>query len=118
MYERRKHPLASPRVFVRRVTKNLAIGIVLVVVSLAACMAGFVCIEGLGAMDAFLNASMLLSGMGPVHIPVTNAGKMFAGIYAIYSGFAVLGIAGVIFAPVVHRVLHRFHVAEDVAPKG
>jgi hypothetical protein len=67
-------------------------------------------LEDLGALDAFLNASMLLSGMGPLHNPSTTAGKVFAALFALYSGFAVLGIAGIIFAPVVHRVFHRFHI--------
>ena len=60
-------------------------------------------------MDSFLNASMILGGMGPIWSPQTSAGKIFAGIYALYSGLAVLAIVGVMFAPAVHRFLHRFH---------
>ena len=82
----------------------------LVVISLAVGMLGYHGFENLSWLDAFLNASMILSGMGPVTSPVTTGGKLFAGIYALYSGFAVLVIAGVIFAPVVHRFLHRFHL--------
>ena len=55
---------------------------------------------------------MILSGMGPLHNPATTGGKLFAGIYAIYCGFAVLGIAAIMFAPIVHRLFHRFHIAE------
>ena len=69
--------------------------------------------EGLPWIDAFLNAAMILSGMGPLLQPVTRAGKLFAGLYALYSGLAVLVIARVIFGPIVHRFLHRFHIAED-----
>jgi len=61
-------------------------------------------------MDAFLNASMLLGGMGPVTVPVTFGGKLFAGLYALYCGLAVILVAGVILAPVAHRILHTFHV--------
>jgi hypothetical protein len=60
-------------------------------------------------MDSFLNASMILGGMGPIWSPQTDAGKIFAGLYALYSGLAVLAIVGVMFAPAVHRFLHRFH---------
>jgi hypothetical protein len=85
----------------------------MVVVSLAIGMAGYKWTESLDWLDSFLNASMILSGMGPVNVPQTVAGKLFAGVYALYSGFAVLAIAAVMFAPVIHRVLHRFHIEED-----
>jgi len=81
--------------------------------SLAIGMSGYAWTESLGWLDAFLNAAMILSGMGPVNVPQTVAGKLFAGFYALYSGFAVLAIAAVMFAPVIHRVLHRFHIEED-----
>ena len=61
---------------------------------------------------------MILSGMGPLHFPATPGGKLFAGLYAIYCGFAVLVIAALAFAPVIHRVLHRFHLEEDVEDEG
>ena len=112
MYEKRHQPLASREVFARRIAKSAAVGLALIVVSLAIGMAGYAALEGLGALDAFLNASMILSGMGPLHNPRTDAGKLFAGLYALYSGLAVLGIAAVIIAPLVHRVLHRFHLEE------
>jgi hypothetical protein len=89
---------------------STAIGIGLVVVSLFAGMAGYHGYEGLSWLDAFLNASMILSGMGPVTNPVTTGGKIFAGLYALYSGFAVLAIASIMLAPAVHRFLHRFHI--------
>src|SRR5258706_8142369 len=85
----------------------------MVAISLAVGMVGYGMLESLGPLDAFLNAAMILSGMGPLHNPRTDAGKVFAGIYALYSGFAVLVIAGVTFAPAIHRVLHRFHLADD-----
>jgi hypothetical protein len=107
-------PLAPPHVFVRRLLTSAAVGLTLVIVSLAIGMAGYHGYEGLPWIDAFLNASMILSGMGPLLQPMTTGGKLFAGFYALYSGLAVLVIAGVIFGPVVHRFLHRFHLeAED-----
>jgi hypothetical protein len=107
-------PLASPREFVRRLAASALVGLGLIVVSLAVGMTGYHGYEGIPWIDAFLNASMILSGMGPILQPATTGGKLFAGFYALYSGLAVLVIAGVTFAPVVHRFLHRFHLeAED-----
>lgn len=73
-------------------------------------MAGYHVFEHLDWIDSFANASMLLSGMGPLEQPQTEAGKIFAGIYALYSGLAVILIAGITFAPIVHRFLHKFHL--------
>lgn len=103
-------PLAPPEVFARRLLASTAIGLALVIASLVVGMAGYHGYEGLPWIDAFLNAAMILSGMGPLMQPATTGGKLFAGIYALYSGLAVLVIAGVIFGPVVHRFLHRFHI--------
>ena len=112
-YERRHQPLASPEVFRRRLLRSGTFGFVIVTISLAAGMAGYSIFEGLDFVDSFLNTAMILSGMGPLHYPITVAGKIFAGIYALYSGFAVLVIAAITFAPVVHRVLHRFHLETE-----
>lgn len=113
MYDRLSRiPLAPRAVHRQRVLTAGKVGLVLIAISLAIGMAGYSAFEGLGPLDAFLNAAMILSGMGPVQNPQTVAGKIFAGIYAIFSGFAVLGIAAVIFAPVVHRIFHRLHIAD------
>ena len=112
-YERRQQPLASPKVFRRRLLRSGTFGIVTVAISLTVGVAGYSLFEGLGFLDSFVNAAMILSGMGPLHNPLTVAGKVFAGIYALYSGFAVLVIAAIAFAPVVHRVLHRFHLETE-----
>lgn len=72
-------------------------------------MAGYAYFEGLGWLDAYLNAAMLLGGEGPVEAPRTPGGKVFAGSYALYAGLIFLVVAGLVFAPVVHRLLHRFH---------
>jgi hypothetical protein len=81
--------------------------------SLVIGMAGYAYFEGLPWLDAFLNASMLLGGMGPVESPATPLGKLFAGFYALYSGLVFLVLAGIVLAPVMHRVLHRFHWTDD-----
>ena len=76
-------------------------------------MLGYHWLEHMRWIDAFANAAMILSGMGPIDPLKTDGGKLFAGLYAIYSGLAVIIIAGVVFAPVVHRFLHRFHLDLD-----
>ena len=115
MFERRQERLAPRQVFNRRLALSGAIGLGLVVVSLAAGMAGYAGLEGLSVADAFINAAMILSGMGPLFSPETTAGKLFAGFYALYSGFAVLAIPAIVFAPVVHRVMHHFHLEDQLA---
>lgn len=79
------------------------------VLSLLLGMSGYVYFERLSWTDAFLNAAMLLGGMGPVNNPRTEGGKLFAGSYALFAGVVFLVVAGIMAGPVVHRVLHRFH---------
>jgi hypothetical protein len=86
---------------------------VLTVFSLAIGMIGYHALERLSWLDAFLNASMLLGGMGPVATPTTDGGKLFAGLYALYCGLMVIIVAGIILAPLAHRILHRFHLEEQ-----
>ncbi|TMH44809.1 MAG: hypothetical protein E6H56_01195 [Betaproteobacteria bacterium] len=113
MYERHGQPLLSRRLFVRRVVRSLAAGALIITVSLSVGMLGYHWLENMRWIDAFANAAMILSGMGPLEPLKTDGGKLFAGLYAIYSGLAVILIAGVVFAPVVHRFLHRFHLEPD-----
>ena len=112
-FERRAQKLASPAVYRRRLAQSGLVGLAMVAVSLAIGMAGYSWFEGLGWIDSFENAAMILSGMGPLHNPATDGGKLFAGLYALFSGFAVLVIAAVTFAPAVHRMLHRFHLQTE-----
>jgi hypothetical protein len=81
----------------------------LILFSLILGVAGYMFFEKLTVTDAFLNASMLLGGMGPVNTPVTTAGKIFAGIYALYAGLVFIATAALMLTPVIHRVIHRFH---------
>jgi hypothetical protein len=109
-FERRAQPLAPVRQFVLRLAHSGIIAVLLIAVSLLVGMLGYHTLERLSWTDAFLNASMLLGGMGPVNIPTTFGGKLFAGLYALYCGLAVIVVAGVILAPVAHRILHTFHM--------
>jgi hypothetical protein len=111
--EQRALPVMPWPAFLRRMLVSLAIGALVIGASLAIGMLGYHWTEGLGGMDSFINAAMILSGMGPLWSPVTDGGKLFAGLYALYSGLAVLAVAGVIFAPLVHRMLHRFHADDN-----
>ena len=111
-YEGRQHALLPFAAFAARLSRNFLSALALVGGSLAIGMLGYHGFERLGWTDSFLNASMLLSGMGPLESPQTEGGKLFAGFYALYSGLAVLVIASLMLAPLVHRLLHRFH-AED-----
>jgi len=113
MYEHRNQPPVSPARFARRVATSLLFAVALLLVSLLIGMAGYHTFEGLPWLDAFLNASMLLAGMGPVDPPRHEAGKLFAGLYALYAGLVFIVTAAVILMPVLHRVLHKFHVPED-----
>lgn len=106
----RVKPLLPTHDYLRRILSSVALGLGLIVVSLAAGMVGYHVLENLSWIDSFLNASMILSGMGPLWDPRSTGGKVFAGLYALYSGLAVLIIAGIMLAPAVHRFLHRFHL--------
>lgn len=113
MYESRKQPLLRPRDFLRRVLGHAAAAVVLLLASIALGMAGYMHYEHLAPLDAFLDTAMLLGGMGPVHIPVSDAGKLFAGCFALYAGIVFIATAALLLGPVAHRVLHRFHLDKD-----
>jgi len=112
-FERRNEPVLPWPAFLWRLAGSTLIGVGLVIVSLAIGMIGYRSLMGMSWIDAFVNASMILSGMGPLADPQTSGAKLFAGLYALFSGLAVLAIAGVVFAPVVHRFLHYLHADED-----
>lgn len=112
-----ERPLAWAR-FIDRMVKHGSIAVALILLSLGIGMVGYRGFEGLGWLDAFLNASMILGGMGPVDTVKSNGGKIFAGMYALYSGLVFLVVAGLLLAPVVHRILHRFHAEVAEAEAG
>lgn len=113
MYEHRKQRLADPSVFAKRLALNGFIGLCLLVFSLGLGMAGYHFFEGLSWIDSMLNASMILGGMGPVAPLQTVSGKLFASFYALYSGVVLLAAVGILAAPIFHRFMHYFHLAED-----
>jgi uncharacterized membrane protein len=112
-YESSREPIAPREVFFRRLRTNGQIALVLVAGSLAVGMAGYHFLGHLALIDAFLNAAMILSGMGPVDILTDAWAKLFAGLYAIYSGLTLVATAGLILAPIIHRFLHRFHIESE-----
>lgn len=113
MYEHHKQPLAKRSVFAKRLAWNGLIGLLFLLFSLAMGMLGYHYLENLSWIDALLNASMILGGMGPVDRVQTNAGKIFASFYALYSGVVLLAAVGILAAPIFHRFMHRFHLAEN-----
>jgi hypothetical protein len=113
MYESRHAPLASRHRFVRRLLNHFVLSMGVVALSLLVGIGGYRYFEGLDWLDAYLNAAMLLGGMGPVNPIRTTGGKVFAGLYALYAGMIVLVAASILIAPAFHRFLHRFHLEED-----
>jgi hypothetical protein len=113
MYERHKQPLASRDKFIRRLGLNALIGVGILLGSLGIGILGYHFLEGLSWIDSLLNASMILGGMGPVNPMRTNPGKLFASFYALYSGVVLLASVGVLAAPIFHRFLHHFHLADE-----
>jgi hypothetical protein len=110
-YERRSEPLAPPRRYLKRLMRSIAIGLATVALALGLGVVGYRLTGRLGWLDSFYNASMILGGMGPVDSrpSIPGAEKVFASIYALFSGFFILIIAGVMFGPVFHRFIHQFH---------
>lgn len=109
-FEHHRQPLASQRAFLQRVLRYLGLSFGIIAGSLAIGVLGYHFTEGLPWLDALLNASMILGGMGPVDPLHTAAGKWFASFYALFSGMVLLVAVGVLIAPVVHRFLHRLHL--------
>jgi hypothetical protein len=97
-------------VFLRHVARNALIAFPIIAASLFLGVLGYHVFGGLGWIDSLLNASMILTGMGPVDRMNTDAGKLFASAYALFSGIAFLSSVGVMLAPLLHRFIHRFHL--------
>lgn len=115
-YERRGEPLAPRNVFLRRAARAAAISATVIGAALVIGVAGYHFIAGLGWVDSILNASMILAGMGPVDTLPGDGAKLFASGYALFSGVVFLGVAGVIFAPFFHRIIHHFHLEIEPSP--
>lgn len=109
MYEVKSEKPVSRRRFARRLLAHVALALGLIGFSIGLGMAGYCGFERLGALDGFLNTAMLLGGMGPVNAPVTPAGKLFEGFFALYAGLVFIVTAALLFTPLLHRLMHRFH---------
>ena len=112
MYEHHRQPVLDRSRFVRRVARHGMVSCLLVAFSLSLGTVGYHLAAGLDWVDAFLNASMILTGMGQVDVLRTPAAKVFAALYALYSGIVFLLAASVLLAPALHRMLHRLHVQD------
>lgn len=113
LYEHHTQPLLPPRAFLQRMLAHGGLALAIVAAALALGMVGYRRTEGLSWLDAFLNAAMILSGMGEVAPLATSGGKLFAGLYALFSGLLILVTAGILAAPLVHRLLHRLHLEDE-----
>jgi len=110
MYEHRNRPLLSRAKFVARIARHLLLALLLIGIALGIGVLGYHYLGELSWIDSLLNASMILSGMGPVDPLHSSAWKIFASYYALFSGLAFIGIASLIIAPFAHRLIHRFHI--------
>ncbi len=112
-FEKLSEPLATREVFAGRLLRSMLFGALMVGLALFAGMAGYHVFEGLDWIDAFVSASMILSGMGVLAAPVSVEGKLFAGLYAIFCGLVLIAATAIMFTPVIHRFLHRMHMDDD-----
>jgi hypothetical protein len=112
-YERRADDLAPRSIFIKRIVGALGLALGVIFVSLCIGIAGYHLIAGFNWIDSLLEASMILGGMGPVNEMHGDASKIFASIYALFSGLVVIALMGIMLSPVVHRVMHKFHVDDD-----
>lgn len=112
-YENRDDKLITRFAFIARLLHSLFVVCLFISVALGAGMLGYRSLEGMSWTDSFLNAAMILGGMGPVDAMKSEGGKIFAGIYALFSGLAFLVMAGFLFGPMAHRILHSFHYDAD-----
>ena len=113
MFERRQEPLLPFRAFVMRVGRSLLVSLCVVAFALGLGVLGYHYVAEFTWIDSLLNASMILSGMGPVGDFKNDIGKVFASLYALFSGLVFITVAGIIIAPVAHRFLHWFHIEEE-----
>lgn len=109
-FEHRGQKLAPFSVFARRMISAVAVGCGVIAVVLFAGMAGYHWLAGFDWVDSLLESSMILGGMGPVNPLKTTGAKLFASGYALFSGLVFIGLMGIVLTPVVHRMLHKFHV--------
>jgi len=113
MFEPKHQKIAPVHVFIKRLVVFIGIAILLIVFALVIGILGYHWIAGFGWIDALLNASMILGGMGPVDSLMNNGAKIFASMYALFSGLVFIAVMGIVFSPIVHRMLHKFHIDDE-----
>jgi hypothetical protein len=113
LYEHKSQPLAKKSVYYKRLLNSFFLSFIFILFSLLLGVLGYHSIAGLGWIDSLLNASMILTGMGPVNPMSDNASKLFASIYSIYSGVAFLSSIAVFLSPALHRLMHRLHMEKE-----
>ncbi len=118
MYERKGERLLPFPRFLRRVALSISLAFALAAAALLAGTLGYHYLARLGWLDAELNAAMILTGMGPVDALKTNGAKVFASLYALFSGVVFLTSAGIVLSPVIHRVVHKFHLEDGDSDTG
>lgn len=109
-FEKYNQPLAPIPIYIQRLFKTFALCTLAILLALGIGIWGYHRFEKLSYIDSFLNAAMILSSMGPAEIPTTFEGKLFAGLYALFSGLIFIVIIGVMFSPVIHRIFHKWHI--------
>jgi len=110
-----RHAIRGHALFAKRLAINLAIGLSLILASLFVGMLGYRYFEGVRWLESFGHAAMILGGMGPYAEPKSDGGKLFEGFYALYAGLLLLGVTGLIIAPIIHHVMHLYHLADPNA---
>lgn len=113
MFEQKHQNVIPRRQFVIRLLKSLGVAVGVVVLALSLGIAGYHWIVGLSWIDALLNASMILTGMGSVNVMTTNGDKLFASAYALFSGVVFVTVTALILTPIAHRIIHLFHYRKD-----
>jgi hypothetical protein len=112
-FEHKSHPLLPKELFYKRVLRYGGFSLMLISVSLGIGVLGYHYTNSLGWLDSLVNASMILTGMGPVDLMKTDASKWFASVYSIFSGVIFLSTVAVFLSPIFHRFLHKFHLDEE-----
>jgi cytochrome c biogenesis protein CcdA len=113
VFESRQEPILPTRIFIRRLLACLGLALVIMTGALSIGVAGYHFIAELPWIDALLNAAMILTGMGPVDVLRSNAAKVFASLYALFSGVVFISLMGLLLSPIAHRVLHKFHLSDE-----
>ncbi len=113
MYEHRRTRVITQAAFVRRMIRHISVAFFAILIAWSLGAWGYHWFEDLPWIDSFLNAAMILGGMGPVDVMHSYAGKVFASVYALFSGIFFIGITGIVMAPIAHRLLHTLHVDES-----